>query len=148
MFTTLFQLVIASAILYPLWKLLQRFFIKSELDNIPGPPSRSFLFGDFLESESLIFESAFLLFTPSPGVFPQVFNTKGWEFHKDISEKCMNVFQFSSTNNVDVSQMVALSRLKPFLGFVLFLFEFPNWSWSQPCRKINFLSSTQKQCTT
>ena len=51
MFTTIFlQILAVSAILYALLKLLQRFFIQSELDNIPGPPSRSFLFGDFLES--------------------------------------------------------------------------------------------------
>ena len=95
MFTILLQVVIVSAILHALLKLLQRFFIKSALDNIPGPPSQSFLFGDFLES--LILDSAFLLFTLSPGVFPQVFNTKAWDFHKDIAQKCMNIFSFLRT---------------------------------------------------
>ena len=44
MFSILLQVVIVSAILHVLWK---RLFIKSALDNIPGPPSRSFLFGNF-----------------------------------------------------------------------------------------------------
>jgi hypothetical protein len=94
MLTILLQVVIVSAISHALWKLLQRFFFKSALDNIPGPPSQSFLFGDFLES--LILQSALLLFTSSPGVFPQVFNPKGWDFQKDIVQKCMNMFQFST----------------------------------------------------
>lgn len=94
MFTILLQVVTVSAILHVLCKVLQRFFTKSVLDNIPGPPSQSFLFGNFLEF--LILESAFLLFTASPGVFPQVFNTKGWEFHKDIMQKCMNMIQYST----------------------------------------------------
>ena len=94
MLTILLQVVTVSAILHALWKLLRRFFIKSALDNIPGPPSRSFLFGDFLKS--LILESALLFFTSSPGVFPQVFNHKAWEFQKDIAEKCMDMIQFST----------------------------------------------------
>jgi len=39
--------------------------LKSTLDNIPGPPSKSLLFG----------------------VFPQFFNARGWEFQKEISQK-------------------------------------------------------------
>ena len=101
MIIILLQVVIVSAILHVLLKLLQRFFVKSALDNIPGPPSQSFLFGDFLES--LILDFAFLLFTQSPGVFPQVFNTKGWDFHKDMAQKCMNTISILYEQDVDAS---------------------------------------------
>ena len=97
MFAILLQVFYVSAILYSSWKLLQRFFIKSALDNIPGPPSRSFLFGNSL-GLLILSSSALLFFTPYPGVFLQVFNTKGWEFHKDIAQKCMNMVVSSTTS--------------------------------------------------
>ena len=47
MFTFLLQALIVTATLHALWKLfLQRFLIKSALDNIAGPPPQSFLFGE------------------------------------------------------------------------------------------------------
>lgn len=90
MFTIFLQSVIVYVILYALWKLQRQFFTKSALDNIPGPPSQSFLFGKFFEP--LIFETVVLLFIQSPGVFPQLFNIKGWEFHKHIEQECANIF--------------------------------------------------------
>ncbi|PPR03959.1 hypothetical protein CVT24_008314 [Panaeolus cyanescens] len=49
-----------SLVLVAAWKLFARFFLKSDLDNIPGPPSESFL----------------------KGVFPQIFNVNGWDYHR------------------------------------------------------------------
>lgn len=48
MFSILLPVIIVYAISYAFWKLLPRFFVKSELDNLPGPPSQSFLFGKIL----------------------------------------------------------------------------------------------------
>jgi hypothetical protein len=91
MFTIPFLAVIVYAILYALWKLQRQFCItKLALDNIPGPPSQSLLFGEFFEP--LIFETVISSFIHFPGVFPQLFNIKGWEFHKYIEQKCMNFF--------------------------------------------------------
>ena len=118
---TILQAVIFYAIFYALWKLQRQFFIKSALDNIPGPPSQSFLFGEFFERS--IYETAILSFIPSPGVFPQLFNIKGWEFHKFIEQKCMNIFSIFYQQDTDASQMVALLRSKPFLEYVLFIFR-------------------------
>ena len=75
------QAVILYAIAYVLWKLLLRqFFVKSALDNIPGPPSQSFLFGDFFGIVSLshrllhlqVFSHSFS--TPREGNFTKISN--------------------------------------------------------------------------
>ena len=89
----MFTILIVCALSYALWKLLQLLSTKSALDNLPGPPSRSFLFGD------LIFQNHWpskplLASIQSPGVFPQFFNIRGWEFHKEIAQRCMNIFHF------------------------------------------------------
>lgn len=88
--SVLVQAVIVYVVSYALWNLVPRFFIKSALDNIPGPPSQSFLFGKEFWTPSVLSYSRLL--TQSSGVFPQVFNVKAWEFHKDIAQKCMNIF--------------------------------------------------------
>ena len=120
MFTILLQVVIVFAILHVLWKLLQRFYFKSALDNIPGPPSRSFLFGDFLEF--LILESGLIVYSIS-----RCFSTGFQHQGMGISQRyCPEMYEYLSIfyeQDVDASQMVALSRLGPFLGFVPFLFQ-------------------------
>ena len=45
MFTIFLQVIIVYAISSASWKLLRQFIVKSTLDNLPGPPSQSFLFG-------------------------------------------------------------------------------------------------------
>ncbi|KAF8896612.1 cytochrome P450 [Infundibulicybe gibba] len=46
------------------WSLLRRFLVKTDLDNIPGPPSPSIWTGNFR----------------------QIFNFDGWDFHKSIAQ--------------------------------------------------------------
>ncbi|KAF9448806.1 cytochrome P450 [Macrolepiota fuliginosa MF-IS2] len=48
-----------------IWRLLRRFIIKSAFDNLPGPPSRSWLFGNI----------------------PQLFTPNGWNFHHSILKR-------------------------------------------------------------
>ncbi|KAF8072005.1 cytochrome P450 [Lyophyllum atratum] len=59
------QLVLALCLSWAFWRYFRPFIVKTDLDNIPGPPSSSFLKGNF----------------------EQLFNTNGWEFHKQISQK-------------------------------------------------------------
>ncbi|KAF8807052.1 cytochrome P450 [Phlegmacium glaucopus] len=70
----MFSILLQVVIVYALWKLLRKFFVKSALDNLPGPPSQSFLFG----------------------VFPQLFNTNAWEFHKEIAQKYGSVIKIKA----------------------------------------------------
>lgn len=46
MFTILLRVIIVYAFSYAFWMLIRRYLINSTLDNLPGPPSQSFLFGD------------------------------------------------------------------------------------------------------
>ena len=54
----IFDVVILYAFLCVLWKLQRQFLTKLALDNIPGPPSNSFLFGEIFEP--LFFETSTL----------------------------------------------------------------------------------------
>ena len=89
MFTTILQAFVLYAFSYAFYKLMRTLLTRSALDNLPGPSSQSFLFGKIvLQSETA------LIIYRSPGVFPQIFNPKGWDFHKEIAQKCMDVLEF------------------------------------------------------
>ena len=53
-----------------LWKLLRAFFVKSALDNLPGPPSPSFLYGELSERS----DTSIIRLTD--WVIPQVISSK------------------------------------------------------------------------
>ncbi|KAG5653381.1 hypothetical protein H0H81_000768 [Sphagnurus paluster] len=63
------QTALVLSALWTSWQFIRRFVVKTDLDNIPGPPSTSFLTGNF----------------------GQLFNINGWEFHREIGEKFGNV---------------------------------------------------------
>ncbi|KAF8966234.1 cytochrome P450 [Flammula alnicola] len=54
-------------ITWGLWRTFHQRFFKSALDNIAGPPAKSFWKGT--------------------SVFPEVFNNNAWEFHREMAEK-------------------------------------------------------------
>ncbi|KAF8905032.1 cytochrome P450 [Gymnopilus junonius] len=56
------------------WKAFRQHFVKSALDNIPGPPAK----------------------TLWKGVFPQVFNVNAWDFHKEIADKYGSVIKIKA----------------------------------------------------
>ncbi|KAF8955775.1 cytochrome P450 [Flammula alnicola] len=59
------EALIVYPILWILWRKCRQYFFKSALDNIPGPPAKSFW----------------------TGAFSDMFNNNAWEFHKDTVEK-------------------------------------------------------------
>ncbi|KAF8071756.1 cytochrome P450 [Lyophyllum atratum] len=65
MLALLIQCIVVYLASWTLWRLLRSFFVKSDLDNIPGPPSASFWKGNFGE----------------------VFNPNAWAFHRRIAER-------------------------------------------------------------
>lgn len=72
-----------------IWKLLGRFFGKSPLDVLPGPPSASLLFGNaFSVSESF----ANLRVDYDIGNIPKLYHSEGWDFHREIFRKCLSLF--------------------------------------------------------
>ena len=52
------QAAAICAISWVLWKYFRQFFVKSPLDNIPGPPSGSWLYG---KSQIFAYEKLFSL---------------------------------------------------------------------------------------
>ncbi|KAF8956301.1 cytochrome P450 [Flammula alnicola] len=63
-------------ITWGLWRTFRGRFFKSALDNIPGPPAKSFWKGT--------------------SVFPQVFNNNAWEFHKEMTAKYGSVIKIKT----------------------------------------------------
>ena len=64
---------------------LRRIIVKTDIDNIPGPASPSFLRGPWHP----VF--IFLLHNDSAasvGSWPQLFDANGWNFHKELRERC------------------------------------------------------------
>ncbi|KAF8896610.1 cytochrome P450 [Infundibulicybe gibba] len=63
-------LILQALVLYSCtrlsWRVLRRFVVKTDLNNIPGPPAASFWKGNFR----------------------QLFNVDGWGFHKSVAETC------------------------------------------------------------
>ncbi|EIW54984.1 cytochrome P450 [Trametes versicolor FP-101664 SS1] len=65
MFATLLQSVLICTVTYSLWRYFRQAFVKSPLDNIPGPPSPSWMTGNL----------------------PQMFNRQGMPFYHDLIDK-------------------------------------------------------------
>ncbi|TFK92491.1 cytochrome P450 [Polyporus arcularius HHB13444] len=65
MFGVLFQAAFVCALTWLLLKVVRRYTVKSALDNLPGPPSPSFLHGNL----------------------QQLYDKQGWEFHRELGEK-------------------------------------------------------------
>jgi hypothetical protein len=66
-----------------LWKVVTQFVVKHPLDEIPGPPPQSYLWGPF-DSD---FASIDLLTNCITGNFKQVFNTQSWAFHQNLVDQ-------------------------------------------------------------
>lgn len=86
MTTTFIQALFLSTLSWVAWKFFQRFFGKTTLDNIPGPPSQSFWKG----KKIFLFLQLFRLY--SVGAFSEVFNVDAWTFRRQMAETCMMWF--------------------------------------------------------
>ncbi|PPQ67522.1 hypothetical protein CVT25_006063 [Psilocybe cyanescens] len=55
------------------WRIFRKIFLKSALDNIPGPPAKSW-----------------------KGIFPDVFNPDAWDFHRKMAETYGSVIKIKA----------------------------------------------------
>jgi hypothetical protein len=78
------QGIIAYAIFWCCWRILRRLIVKTNLDNVPGPASDSFLTGEcrFVFQYSLHVQSICI------GNFSQIVGINAWGFHKELAQKC------------------------------------------------------------
>lgn len=88
--TLLLQATLIYAFSWICWNAFRQLFVKSALDNIPGPPAKSLWKGDDRHHPDIFNQNQYQhLMHICTGVFPQVFNTNAWDFHREIAEKCM-----------------------------------------------------------
>ena len=121
---TILQTVIVCAISYALWKLRRRFFIKLALDNIPGPPPQSFLFGEFFLNPWPLKPPSCRLFdlqvffhsfsTSKDGNFTNILNrnVSWWIFFNSLRAGCWRLADGS------------VIKIKAFLGVCAVLFRY------------------------
>ncbi|KAF8202147.1 cytochrome P450 [Pholiota molesta] len=74
MFSLLIKAIALSALLWSVWKVFRHRVLKSSLDNIPGPPAKSFWRGSFRE----------------------FYNINGWAFHREMSERYGGVIKIKA----------------------------------------------------
>ncbi|KIJ98225.1 hypothetical protein K443DRAFT_104335 [Laccaria amethystina LaAM-08-1] len=65
MLTSILKAIVLFSLFWVCWRIVCQRWFKTSLNNIPGPPSPSFLKGNF----------------------SQLFNINGWDFHRDIASK-------------------------------------------------------------
>ncbi|KAI0355902.1 cytochrome P450 [Trametes cingulata] len=65
MISSLFQAALICGTTWLLWKFFRRAVVKTDLDNLPGPPSPSFFYGNLR----------------------QLYSRRGFEFHRSLGEK-------------------------------------------------------------
>lgn len=72
--------------LWVLWRALKQIVVRHPLDNIPGPPPQSYLWGTFCFRPSdgyLVFIRGLI----SAGNFKQIFNPQSWAFHQSLVDQ-------------------------------------------------------------
>ncbi|RPD54902.1 cytochrome P450 [Lentinus tigrinus ALCF2SS1-7] len=65
MLALLAQAAVICGTSWLLWKFVRQYVVKSDFDNLPGPPSPSFLYGNL----------------------KQIYDKNGWAFHRELGEK-------------------------------------------------------------
>lgn len=65
-----------------IWRLLRHFVVKTDLDNVPGPDSHSFLKGMSCGILTLDFLTVY------QGNFGKMFNVNAWKYHEDLAHQC------------------------------------------------------------
>jgi len=90
------QLISASvlcAIAWVSWKCFQRFVLGSPLDNIPGPPSDSFMTGESATWLTLL-DNPLTVCHLISGMSKRFFLSNANDYHKELLERCTCFFSF------------------------------------------------------
>ncbi|CAA7267174.1 unnamed protein product [Cyclocybe aegerita] len=127
MFSAVLKAVAFYAFSWIVWKIRQRFFRKSALDNIPGPPAKSLW----------------------KGVLPQVFNDNAWTFQKEMAEKYggvvnltgllgdvqLYVFDPIAMNHIVVKDTNTYEEATSIIAYDGLMSENVVWMWSSGSRE-------------
>ena len=82
-----------------LQQILKRIYSKNPLDNIPGPPPESYLWGPF-DSDLELIEMLVSLAGYVAGNFKQIFNPQSWAFHRNLVDHYGGVAKIYGTFGV------------------------------------------------
>lgn len=90
MASLLVEALLACAVSVIWWKLFREYFVKSPLDEIPGPPSSSLLLGECFGDPFFSFSARIKCWSAhvSTGNIGDVHNPNAWKYHYDVFEKC------------------------------------------------------------
>lgn len=83
------------------WRLLRNHILPSSLDNIPGPPSRSLLKGEYIGSDYYILGRLILIFFSMTGSMLELQSRNAWPFFDRLTNdyghvvKCTGMFGVS-----------------------------------------------------
>ena len=78
-----FVYIVSISALWAVCRIARRYLVRSPLDNIPGPASKSFWKGTYFTGTCIQ-----MLFSPLSGNFVELFNANAWEFHKSLRDNC------------------------------------------------------------
>ena len=78
----LLQAVLLGGFAWALWQIIRPYVVKSPLDVVPGPPSKSFLSGESLVAG---YPRSILMVFPS-GNLEQLFDRDAWGFHDEVGQ--------------------------------------------------------------
>ena len=82
MLLTILQSAIICSSCWFLWKYLRQIVVKSPLDNIPGPPSDSFFYGEHPPNPHLIYPCL----TYIAGHLGRLLDRNGWAFLRHLTD--------------------------------------------------------------
>jgi hypothetical protein len=85
------QCAIVCVVTSACWRFLRFLVVKTDLDNVPGPPSYSFMKGRCC----LILWDLYDVNPCRIGNFFKVFATDAWDFHTEIRRKCTTPYHLS-----------------------------------------------------
>ena len=93
--------IVVSAVSWVLWKYFRQVFVSSPLDNIPGPPARSWIYGAFM-----VHRSCPLRFDGRIGNLKQVLDKNGWDFVQDLTDNYPGIVKLHGALGVRLKSFI------------------------------------------
>jgi hypothetical protein len=138
--------IIAYAVSSICWRILSRLVLKTDLHNVPGPDSDSFLKG-----ERCVFRGDVeCMVDPSKGGLSKVFATDAWDFHKELRQNCRSfILPCQCIRNSSISHVDGgVVRIDGVLGVWMCLLDGLGYATDVSVRVNTFMSPTRRPCNT
>jgi hypothetical protein len=117
----MFQALVFGFLALACWRLLRRFFLRTVLDNVPGPSPSSFWAGERLNppiSLSVVHNTSW-----TQGSLRDLHNPRAWDFHQKITETCWSAVRCLPIHYLIYTLDGGVVRMKGSFGHVHFAAE-------------------------